>query len=93
MCPASGPGTEKWNDLKPVNLDNIWASLNHGMPVLAHCLEQICHIHIWIVKLCAHDINHGENWVWLAGEPCTAFVICKTKVIIKIIHIFVLQET
>lgn len=38
VCPAWDPGTDIWNDLKPMNPDNIWASLNHDVPVLAHCL-------------------------------------------------------
>lgn len=39
MCFVSGFGIEKWNDLKFVNLDNIWVLFNYGMLVLVYCLE------------------------------------------------------
>lgn len=35
-------------------------------------------------SLHTQDINHGENWVWLAGDPCSVFVIREAKGIIKI---------
>lgn len=65
MCPAWDPGTEKWNYLKAVHPDNIWASLNHDVPVLAHRLQQLCHMRIWIVNLNTHGITSGENWCGL----------------------------